>query len=225
MNLSTPVRSSVLAGLLLFGLCAAGTASAQSIEDRLRAQLRETTEQLRQLQDGDSQLHTDLSTAQQQRDQALAQLKDAQAELAAAKGKSAGEITAEHELAAEKTSHAQDSQQLAKYKSAYEDLLTLSHSHDAQSQTALKAGEAQLQTCEAKNVQLYQVGHEILNAYEHVDLGTVLHSREPFAQSARVKYDTIAQQYGDTLYEGKYDPRATRPAAAAAAPASAPAAN
>ncbi len=227
MNLSTGMRSSVLMGALLCGLFATGSASAQSqsIEDRLRSQLRETTQQLRQLQDGQAQMQSDVSAAQQQRDQALAQLKQAQADLAAAKGKSDGEVAAERALSTEKASHARDSQQLTKYKSAYDDLLTVSRSHDTQAQTQLKTTQSQLQMCEAKNVQLYQVGHEILDAYEHVGLGTVLSSREPFAQSARVKYDTISQNYGDTLYANKYDPNAMQPAAArAAAAASAPAA-
>lgn len=215
----------VMGSALLCGLeLAAGPASAQSIEDRLRGQLRSTTEQLHQLQDSQSQLQTDKTVAEQQRDKALADLKQAQAELAAARGKSTAEVAAERELASEKTSHAADSQQLAKYKSAYEELLTLSRSHETQAQTELKASQTQLQTCEAKNVQLYKVGHEILDAYEHVGFGTVLKSREPFAQGARVKYDMIAQDYGDNLYAGRYDPRATPPvgsASAAAAPAAA----
>lgn len=214
----------VAGGLLCGSLFSVLPASAQSIEDRLRDQLRETTVQLRQLQDNQSQLQADKTVAEQQRDKALADLKQAQADLAAAKGKSPAEAEIEHSLATEKASHAQDSQQLAKYKSAYEDLLTLSRSRDAertQLQTTLKGQQTQLQTCEAKNGQLYQVGHEILDAYLHVDLATVLKSREPFVQSARVKYDTIAQNYGDTLYAGKYDPRALPPAAASAAQAAA----
>jgi DNA repair exonuclease SbcCD ATPase subunit len=215
----------LLAGGLMCGsLFTALPASAQSIEDRLRSQLRETTEQLHQLQDSQSQLQADKTVAEQQRDKALADLKQAQADLAAAKGKSPAEAETERSLAAEKASHAQDSQQLAKYKSAYEDLLGVSRSRDTertQLQTTLKGQQTQLQTCEAKNVQLYQVGHEILDAYEHVGLGTVLSSREPFAQSARVKYDMIAQNYGDTLYAGKYDPRAVAPAGASATQAAA----
>jgi DNA repair exonuclease SbcCD ATPase subunit len=214
----------LLAGAVLCGsLLGALPVQAQSIEDRLRSQLRDTTQQLRQLQDNQSQLQTDKTVAEQQRDKALADLKQAQADLAAAKGKSSAEVEAERSLAAEKAGRAQDSQQLAKYKSAYEDLLAVSRSRDTertQWQTNLREQQTQLQTCEAKNAQLYQVGHEILDAYEHVGLGTVLKSREPFAQSARVKYDTIAQDYGDALYAGKYDPHAVAPAGASAPAAS-----
>ena len=63
------------------------------------------------------------------------------------------------------------------------------------------------------------MGQEILKAYETVDLGSVLASRQPFAAQSRVKFEQIAQQYGDKLYEGKFDVRAVNAPAPAAAPA------
>jgi chromosome segregation ATPase len=203
--------------LLSTSLLAAGSAHAQSVDEKLRSQLRSTVQELRQLQDNQAQLQTDKAAAEKQRDDALAQVKDLQAQLAAAKGESTAEVAARRALAQEKTSHAEDAKQLAKYKTSYEDLLTVSRARDAehtQLQNEFKARDTQLQSCEAKNADLYRVGHEILDAYEHVGFGTFFASREPFAQSARVKYDDIAQRYGDALYAGKYDPNArTAPAA------------
>ncbi|MBC8750771.1 hypothetical protein F6X42_30560 [Paraburkholderia sp. WC7.3b] len=210
----------VAAGAAAIWLCAITPASAQSIEDKLRTQLRSTTQELRQLQDTQAQLQADRTAAGQQRDKALADLKQAQADLAAAKGKSGAEVNAERALTAEKSSHAKDVQQLEKYRSSYEELLALSRSRDAERTQLQALGNTQaeqLRTCEAKNVQLYQVGQEVLNAYEHVGLGSFLSSREPFAQGARVKYDEIAQRYGDQTHAGRFDP-----AAKAVSPASAP---
>ncbi|WEY41273.1 hypothetical protein [Paraburkholderia sp. SUR17] len=204
-----------LAGGLFFAATGAG---AQSIEDKLRSQLRSTTQELRQLQDNQTQLQADKTAAEQQRDQALAQVKDLQTQLAAAKGQSGAEAEARRALAEERASHTRDTQQLAKYKTSYEDLLAVTKTRDAQRtqlQNDVKTRDTQLQTCEAQNADLYRVGHEILQAYEHVGIGTFLSSRQPFAESARVKYDDIAQRYGDALYAGKYDP-AARPAAASA---------
>lgn len=204
-----------LAGGLFFAATGAG---AQSIEDKLRSQLRSTTQELRQLQDNQTQLQADKTAAEQQRDQALAQVKDLQTQLAAAKGQSGAEAEARRALAEERASHTRDTQQLTKYKTSYEDLLAVTKTRDAQRtqlQNDVKTRDTQLQTCEAQNADLYRVGHEILQAYEHVGLGTFLSSRQPFAESARVKYDDIAQRYGDALYAGKYDP-AARPAAASA---------
>lgn len=216
--------AAVCAGTLL---CAALPAHAQSIEERLRTQLRTTTQQLRELQDAQAQSQADRAQAEQQRDKALADLKAAQAELASSKGKPDAQAAMQRELAAEKAARAQDSQQLAKYRAAYEQQVAALRTHGAEQerqQGALKARAAQLQVCEAKNAQLYDVGQEVLSAYEHVGIGSIFSSREPFAQSARVKYDQIAQGYGDRLYAGKYDPRAPLPASgvAAASAASAP---
>ncbi|MGH8780541.1 hypothetical protein [Paraburkholderia sp.] len=222
-----PVRalSATLCASALLG--AALPAHAQSIEDRLRSQLRTTTQQLRELQDTQAQSQADRAQVEQQRDKALADLKAAQSELAASKGKPDAQAAMQRELSAEKAAHAQDSQQLAKYRSAYEEQVAALRTRGAEQerqQGALKARAAQLQVCEAKNAQLYDVGQEVLSAYEHVGIGTIFSSREPFAQSARVKYDQIAQGYGDRLYAGKYDPRAPLPAASATVAASAPSA-
>lgn len=207
-------------------LSATGPAAAQSIEDKLRGQLRSTVQELRQLQDAQSQLQADKTAAEQQRDAALAQLKTAQAQLAAAKGDSGAEAAARRALAQERSAREQDAQALAKYKASYEDLLTVSRSRDAQHtqlQAEITARDTQLKTCQAHNAELYRVGHDILDAYEHVGIGTIFASRQPFANAARVRYDDLAQRYGDALYAGKYDP-AARPAVAANASAPAAAA-
>ncbi|WP_446901461.1 hypothetical protein [Burkholderia sp. YIM B11467] len=214
--------SAGVAGALLF---AAAGAHAQSIEDKLRSQLRSTVQELRQLQDNQAQLQTDKAAAEKQRDDALAQLKALQGQLATARGDSGAEAAAKRALAQERAGREQDAKSLAKYKSSYEDLLAVSRARDVQHtqlQKDVAARDTQLKTCQAHNADLYRVGHEILDAYEHVGFGTLFSSRQPFAQSARVKYDDLAQRYGDALYAGKYDP-AARPAVAA--PASAASAN
>ncbi|MBM2770994.1 hypothetical protein [Burkholderia anthina] len=219
--MNTITRTMFAAGLAGALLLAAGGARAQSIEDKLRSQLRSTVQELRQLQDGQAQLQADKSAAEKQRDDALAQLKTLQGQLAAARGDSGVGAAAKRALAQEKASHEQDAQALAKVKSSYEDLLAVSRSRDAQYTQLQKdavARDTQLKTCEAHNAELYRVGHEILDAYEHVGLGTFFSSRQPFAQSARVKYDDLAQRYGDALYAGKYD-RTARPAVASPASA------
>ncbi|HEF5873244.1 TPA: hypothetical protein SAY52_003893 [Burkholderia cenocepacia] len=222
MNTTTrTMLAAAVAGALLF---AAGGAHAQSIEDKLRSQLRSTVQELRQLQDSQAQLQSDKAAAEKQRDDALAQLKAMQGQRAAARGDSGAEAAAKRALAQERAGREQDAKSLAKYKSAYEDLLAVSRARDAQHTQLEKdvaARDTQLKTCQAHNAELYRVGHEILDAYEHVGIGTFLSSRQPFAQSARVKYDDLAQRYGDALYAGKYDPAARSAAAAAAAPASA----
>lgn len=140
----------MLAGVLL--LLAAGAAHAQSIDDKLRSQLRSTVQELRQLQDNQAQLQADKAAAEKQRDDALAQLKAVQAQLAAARGDTGAEAAAKRALAAERAAREQDARSLAKYKASYDDLLAVSRTRDAQhvqAQQDLAARDTQLKTCEA----------------------------------------------------------------------------
>ncbi|CAM2152327.1 DNA repair protein [Pararobbsia alpina] len=219
------MRFEYLAAVAISLACVAGHASAQSIEERLRSQLRSTTDQLHQAQDSQAQMQTQLTQAQQDRDKAQADLKAAQGE--AAKAKPSEDDGARRALAAEKVAHDKDRAELEKMRRANDELQKTVRSRDvdlAQVRDQLKASGKQVEVCTAKNKQLYDVGHEILDAYEHIDLETVLKTREPFAQSARVKYDEIAQDYGDKLYGAKFDPRMSATAAASTPAAAAPAA-
>jgi hypothetical protein len=62
--------------------------------------------------------------------------------------------------------------------------------------------------CTARNIQMYRVGQEVIAAYENLDVGDVLASRQPFAAKSRVKLETAAQSFGDRLYDQRFDPRA-----------------
>lgn len=217
----------------------------QSMEERLRAQLRVTTTQLQQVQNelaalkagqpagapagaaGAAPAKSDVEALKKELAQSQAQLA---AERQARSQASAGsqQLRQQAQATSEKATA-----QIAQYRGAYDDLLKMARASESERQR-LAAEAATHRTaitqCEAKNAQLYAVGQEILRAYETVDLGSVLASRQPFAAQSRVKFEQIAQQYGDKLYEGKFDVRAvnapapTAPAAAtpAAAPAAAP---
>ena len=73
-----------------------------------------------------------------------------------------------------------------------------------------------LARCESKNAQLFAAGQDILQAYEGLTVLDVMQARQPFAAQSRVKLEQIAQQYGDQLYQGRFDARQTETPAAAA---------
>ncbi len=233
--------SKIIPALVLAALAAtAGVTHAQqqgqSMEERLRAQLRVTTSQLQQAQNELAALKAGqqpngaagpaaAAPAGKSELEALKkELAQSQQQLAAerhARGQaSAGseQLRQQAQAAAEKAGA-----QVAQYRGAYDDLLKLARASEAERQRLAAEATTQrtaLTQCEAKNAQLYAVGQEILRAYETVDLGSVLASRQPFAAQSRVKFEQIAQQYGDKLYEGKFDVRAVNaPAPATAAPA------
>lgn len=224
------LRGAAVAVLLLAASC--GVAQAQktpSIEDRLREQLRQTTQQLQSLQSEQAQASAARTSAEQQRDAALAQVKELKAQLGQAAGQ-ANELAAQQEKVqdAVRAQVAQVDAQLGKYKQAYDDLLKLARGKEAErqkTQVSLTERDAQLAMCTDRNKQMYAAGKEILTAYEGVSTGDVFKMRQPFAEGARVKFEEAAQAYGDKLYGSQYDPRMPLPKPGAAPSAAAPAAS
>ncbi len=179
----------------------------QSMEERLRAQLRITTSQLQQAQNELAALKAGPSGAaaapaagapasKSELEALKKELAQSQQQLAAerhARGQaSAGseQVRQQAQATAEKAGA-----QVAQYRGAYDDLLKMARASEAERQRLAAEATTQrtaLTQCEAKNAQLYAVGQEILRAYETVDLGSVLASRQPFAAQSRVKFDVRA---------------------------------
>lgn len=182
---------------------------AQTLEEQLRAQLRDARSQLQDLQGNQAQWQAQKATLEQQRDQARKALETAQAELNKPHGPSAHDVAA---LAAERAARERAEAENKRLQAIVADNEAKAREQAGRNTgvaTELAAAQAQVERCTAKNQQLYAVANEILDAYSHIGVGTVLSSREPFAASARVKLENAAQAYGDRLYEQRYDPRAT----------------
>lgn len=193
-------------------LCAAGlslgsAAQAESMEERLRAQLRSTTQQLQQLQSEQAQINAAKTAAETQRDAAQKELESLRAQLAKSRGqaeKLAGQQEAmlESVQAQAAASHAQ----LGKYKGAYDELLTLSRAKETERVAlarTLAQRDEEVKVCVAKNREMYAAGKEILNAYERISTGDILALKQPFAGKARVQFEEQAQAYGDKLYDAQ----------------------
>lgn len=191
-------------------MLASGAAQAQnqSMEERLRAQLRITTTQLQQAQNelaafkgGAAAPSTPADIEKVKKD-----LNNSQAAERKAREQLSG-VKQQNQAALDKANA-----QIAQYRSAYDELLKLARASEAERQRLAMDTSTQAKAvsqCEAKNAQLYAVGQEILQAYETVDMGTVMAARQPFAAQSRVKLDQIAQQYGDKLYDGRFDVRSS----------------
>jgi hypothetical protein len=52
---------------------------------------------------------------------------------------------------------------------------------------------------------MYGVAQQLLAAYEKIDVAEVMSIRQPFASSARVKFEELAQGFGDDLYKSRFD--------------------
>ncbi|MCI3203571.1 MULTISPECIES: hypothetical protein [Pandoraea] len=237
-RLVTGVKVSAVAVLL--AACSAAVAQTPqgtpSMEERLRTQLRATTEQLQQAQNELAALKAGGATpagaagkASKDSPEALRKaLDDAQQQLAAERqARERLSLDARACASEVKTVADKANAQIAQYRNAYDELLKLARQADAQRKQLAQETDVQraaLKLASEKNDRLYAVGQEILTAYETMDVATVVAARQPFATQARVKYEQIAQQYGDKLYEGKFDEQQAI-AAASAKPGDAPAAS
>ncbi|WP_353192523.1 hypothetical protein [Pandoraea pnomenusa] len=223
------LASAVAAAVLLAAGSAAMAQTPQgtpSMEERLRTQLRATTEQLQQAQNELAALKAGgakAGTPSKASPEALKKaLDDAQQQLATER--QARERLAQDARASQSEVRSvadKANAQITQYRNAYDELLKLARAADAQRKHLADETAAQrvaLTMCKEKNDRLYAVGQEILSAYESMDVATVVAARQPFATQARVKYEQIAQQYGDKLYEGKFDEQQAAAAIAAQKP-------
>lgn len=204
--MNTRSRSALALGLALL---ASSGAHAEGMEERLRTQLRSTTQQLQALQSEQAQAAAARSAAESQLSTAQAQIKRLETELAKARQQNeqlAGQQAALHEAAQAQV--AASNEQVGKFKQAYEELLTRARGVEAarvQLTGDLAARDEQLQQCTTRNHEMYQVAREVLDAYERIDVADVVKLRQPFASRARVKFEELAQSYGDRLYDTQLD--------------------
>ena len=224
--MSKPALFIALALPMLF---CSGVAHADSEADRLRDQLRQTVLQLRELQDNQAASTAQQSDAAQQRDALKKELDAAKAKLrSGGGGRQVRDLQAK--LAVAKASADQVSQaaqltqaQLTQYKDAYgkaaDQVRDLTAERD-RLQASLTKQNTILASCQAKNVQLYVLSHQILEAYAKVGLGSVLITREPFLGFKRVQLENAVQRDEDKLYDAQCDltPPPAPPAPAAARP-------
>ena len=191
------------------GMLIATGASAEGMEERLRTQLRSTTQQLQALQSQQAQASAAQLAAQNEVKAAQAQIKQLTAELAKAKGVAeqlAGQQQSLHSQAQAQV--AASAEQTGKFKKAYDELLVMARAKEAERsklQAQLAERDTQVQQCSVKNQQMYGVAKQILSAYENIDVAEVMKIRQPFAGSARVKFDELAQGFGDELYKTQFD--------------------
>ena len=199
-------RAAMIASLLCLALTAG--VHAQSLEQQLRAQLADARSQLQDLQGQQAQWQAQKAQLEQERDAARKEADAAKAELGRHAAPPPQDTAA---LASARAAREQAEANVQRLQQAVADSAAREHAQTQRdTDLAGRLGEAQNQiaACTAKNQQLYSIGSEILDAYSHMRMGTLIAAREPFAAAERVKLDNAAQAYGDRLYQQRYDARA-----------------
>lgn len=196
-----------LIALVLIAALPAAQAQTASLESRMRDQLRETRSQLQELQGQQSTWATEKAALEKERDAAKQEAEAAHAT------KAAPTVSPEttRELAAERQRREAAEASLQRGKSdadAQALALRTAEAERARLAKELDLSKGQVDACTARNVQMYQVGKEVIAAYESIDTADIVSSRQPFAAKSRVKLESAAQSFGDKLYEQRFDPRA-----------------
>jgi hypothetical protein len=224
------------AAALILATVFGGPGSAQSLDDQLRAQLRTVMGELNDLQNNQATLEAQKAAAEHERDALKSKLAAGGGRAARPVGASSAQLDqlkAENARLTQALTQAQAD--IAKYKDAYTHVVDSAQQVHAErdrfAQEATTSAQA-LGDCETKNITLVKVGRDVLSAYTKIGVTDALERGEPFIGLKRVKMERIAQDYGDKVYEAKFDPREVKrtapasekpaPAAAAAPPSTLP---
>lgn len=200
-----------------FGSVSAAAQQAANAEQKLRESLRSTMLQLRSLE-------TERATLQANQQVNEAKIKELTDEIESLNKKivninkqaiadqEAAQKTAEGlraKVTAQEKQIAELNASLAKWKQGYADAVKVARTKEAErAKSASKVIELQRTVAdrERKNLELYQIGREILERYKNFGLGSALTAREPFVGNTRVRLQTLVQDYADKLQDNKYNP-------------------
>jgi hypothetical protein len=194
-----------------------------TVEERLRGQLRSTMLQLRDAQNQVATLQSAQAEDEKQKkaltDQVDALTKQSAADKDAAT-KSIADLNAK--VTDQTTLINQMKDALDKWKDAYNKAVEVANTKEAQRakfESQAIVLQRRVEDDENKNLALYNLGKEVLNRYEKFGLGTAITSREPFVGITKVKLENLVQDYSDKLMDLTVKPGASpTPARPAASP-------
>jgi chromosome segregation ATPase len=178
-------------------------------EARLRDALRSAIAQQRSLEDERATLLAKQSESDKEIEALKAQI-DALSKAQPKKSDNAPEMAdLSRRVAAQGEQIGQLNQTLEKWKSAYNEAVTVARAKEAERAKLATDNDTLTQRatgCETKNAELYKVGSEILDRLENVSIGDVMIQREPFTGIKRVELQNLIQDEQDKLLDQKVAP-------------------
>jgi chromosome segregation ATPase len=201
-----------LLSLTAFRVASAEDSAGASTETRLRGALRDTMLQLRDAQNqvvtaqaAQAQSDKDKADLQAKVDALTAQLKSVTDQASADKSASDAAIADLKEKVTDQTGQiARLNDGLKQWKDAYDQATQLATAKEAaRAQAVMQAALLQrtVDDREAKNLQLFKLGNDILDRYEKFSFGDALSAKEPFIGTSRVKLETMVQDYKNKLLD------------------------
>ncbi len=187
-----------------------GADQPNPVEVKLREGLRNTMLQLRDVQG-------QLATAQAAQIEAETKSKELEAKVAEqakqqTADKAASDLTISGlttQVAERDAEVARLTESLAKWKQGYEKLVVLAKATEGKRATLAEKVvllDRKVADQQVRNLQMFDLGNEILVRYEKFGLGDALTAREPFVGLTRVKFQNLIQDYQDKLTDTKIKP-------------------
>jgi chromosome segregation ATPase len=193
---------------LAAALCVAAAPMAlaqqkDSPEDRLRAALRTATQRVRELEDQNADLTAKQAQAERDR-QALADKSAAQDKELALLHQ---QTDADKAALDQSQSHIQaQDQNIAKWQASYQEAADAARTRDADAKrldALLGKSRQRVQVCEQKNAELYKLGEQALDLYDHQDFLDAIAAGEPVTKLKRVEIENAMQDYEDKMRDDK----------------------
>jgi septal ring factor EnvC (AmiA/AmiB activator) len=195
-----------LAAMLFLTLAGAVPARADSDDPqaRLRAALKTATMRIRELEDQNAQLTAKQAAAERDKIDFT--------QKAAAADKELGELrqqTAADKTALEQASAAQKQQgdSIAKWQASYNQAAEAARTRDGDAKrldAVVGKLRPQMQSCEAKNAELYKIGEEILGLYDKKGFLDLV-AGEPVTKLKRVELENTMQDYEDKMRDNEIE--------------------
>ena len=222
MGVSKP-GARIIAAAFILGLIAAGLPSSASAKDkddtenRLRAALRQTTAQLRDLEDQNATLQAKQAEAARDRQTLNDKVTELQKQIDDLQQHSKVDKAA---LQKSEAKNQDTEANRAKWEAAYKEAADDARSRDGDAKrldAEAKLRDAALvktrdlkHACEDKNAELYKLGEQLLDLYDQKGVFEALAAKELVTQLKRVEYQNIMQDYEDKLRANEVVPPSTQ---------------
>ena len=179
---------------------------ADADDARLKETLRTLTLRLRSAETERNNLLSDNAQFEQEKKTLIAKV-DVLTKQAAADKQQLDELTKKSDEQEKQFTDTKES--LDKWKAAYDQLSAAAKKVDAERSKFANESivlKRRVDDRERKNLELYKLANEILIRYEKFGLGDALAAREPFTGIARVKLETLVQDYQDRIADNFVKP-------------------
>lgn len=167
------------------------------IINKLQAMVREMTAERDKLKAENEKMSAEIESLKQEKDAAVSAEEKLSGELAAQRDSN------EAVRGRLDQTHAKLLEVVEKYKTLNQEKNQLSLEH-AELQKQQEFTVTELDSCEGKNIKMYQATREILDNYRGQGLFTRLVQSEPIFQFNSVEVENIIQEYEDKLIEQQY---------------------